>query len=101
VPEAEVTAALADALVQVNPSAFGLRTDLAQALLAAHHLSMAHPDLVAKIVQSESVGPISTTYATSSGSAASSGGSPLAETSYGRRYLLLLRQVAPLGPMVV
>lgn len=100
IPVDEVTAALADAVLQVNPTVFGRRTDLAIILLAAHHLAMAHPDTVTMVVQSETVGPISTTYATGA-VAQGAGGSPFAETSYGRRYLLLLRQVQAIGPMVV
>lgn len=100
VAEAEVAAALADAALQVNPTTFGTRTDLAVLLIAAHHLAMAHPESVTATVVSESVGPISTTYATSvAGRAADL--SPYGETSYGRRYLLLLRQVSAVGPMVV
>lgn len=58
-----ITPAISDALLELSAAAWGTLYDRATALLAAHLLSVYHPEFYRGGVQSETVGPVSRTYA--------------------------------------
>jgi len=94
----EWDAAIADAEARVSASVWGGDYDLGVIHLAAHLLFLGHPSLVSPgLVQSESVGPISRTYAVS---APATGAADLERTPAGRRFKAL-RESMGLGFMVV
>jgi len=79
----EWEAAIADAELQVSADAWGSLYDLGVIHLAAHLLSVNHPEFVgAGTVQSESVGPLSRTYAVATPSR-----NVIASTPAGKEYL--------------
>ena len=68
---------------------------LAQSFLAAHYLAIqqSSADVGGRIITSESIGIISTSYGSATGGAASD--VPMKATSYGQEYLSLLRRNRP------
>lgn len=60
-----ISPAINDAVLELKAAAWGTLYDRATALLAAHFLSVYHPELYVhqELVQSETVGPVSRTYA--------------------------------------
>ena len=89
---AEISLAIADAVLQVNVNVWGARAELAQTYLAAHFLTCRNPQLAtpAGPSTSDKVGDVETAYAVASG--------PVTEADYsssrwGRAYLTLQRQL--------
>ena len=83
---------LDDALDEINMDVWDDKVERAQALLAAHQMSVAHPELAtpAGPVLGECVGGVSATYAVGK-SVADEQGYELSR--HGREYLRLLRQL--------
>jgi hypothetical protein len=75
-----------DAVLEVNASAWGDQTDRAIALLAAHAIACAYPNLYKRLAQSNTVGGVSQTYVSSSPMSGLWG-----TTRFGLEYLRLLR----------
>jgi hypothetical protein len=95
----EWAAAIADAEAQVSVATWGVLYDLGCTHLAAHLIMLSHPEAIEPIVQSESVGSISRSYAVASPPA---GDAALGRTPAGVEFRRLRRGVDPLsGVMVV
>lgn len=92
----EVNFALELAAQEVPESVWGNLTAQGRARLAAHRLSLSHPELSAGgVVASESVGSVSRSYAVTAGSDAE-----LSSTQHGVEYARLRRLVG-IGAMVI
>lgn len=85
------------AVMNVNTSYFGDKTDKAVTLLAAHFLSMANRGGAGGSVTSEKVGDLSTSYSAPSGKVSES---ELATTAYGQMFLTILKSLS-ISPRVV
>lgn len=77
---------LADATSQVNAAAWGTRADLGVKYLTAHLVALANPKAGGRLVQSQSVGGVSVTYAVPAGEPGA-----LGTTRFGAEYQRLLR----------
>jgi len=92
VPPADIDNFLAQALIQINTAAWGLKSDDGQLYLAAHLLSsfgITGTDNDIGVVTSKKVGDVSVSY--SIGDAFSESG--FGSTKYGRHYLTLQAQI--------
>lgn len=88
----EWAAVIADAALQVNPSLWGSKSDLATVYLTAHLLGTAHPSLIPQgRITSESMDGTSYRYAVADHAAATE---DLDATPYGRHYKALRKLVA-------
>lgn len=87
VEEARIQTFLDYAALSINATVWGVKADFAQALLAAHYLTMSGRAGIGGAVQMEKVGDLSRTYFGEAGT------ETLGDTSYGRWYLELRKSV--------
>ena|GEM_PF-1297156 len=85
--DADWASFIADAQLQMNASAWGTRADLGLKYMTAHLVAVANPSAGGRVVQSQSVGQVSQTFAV--GAAASLG--PLGMTRFGIEFARLQR----------
>ena len=85
------------ATLRVNRTVFGLKSDLATVLLAAHMMTLSNRGGIGGAVQSEKIGDVAQTFAVASGN---KDGDELMTTAYGQQYLSLRRSL-PRTPLVV
>lgn len=85
------------ALLSVNASVFGDKTDKAVALLTAHFMTLSNRGGSGGSVTSEKVGDLSRSYSAPSGKVSES---ELATTAYGQMFLTLLKSLS-ISPRVV
>lgn len=90
VPDGTWTQLIADAYLQLSPTFWDLRLDLAAKYLVAHLATLTQRG-GSPLVSSQTVGPVSVTYAVGS----SLGASSLESTPYGQEYRRLRMAVAP------
>ena len=107
-PTATIQTFINDAVLSVNPEAWGERIDLGVKYLTAHNLTISFPDGStgggsgsSGAIKSEKAGGLSVTYESApASSGASSSDQMLSATKYGKRYATLKGET-PGGPMVI